>query len=89
MTIFAEILNIVAKFWENSICKAEIFAKLSLKYWRCRNTSLPIYLIIFTISEVCLISPCVFILKTNTKFEKFSELALSCVNEALFVWNLN
>jgi len=41
--IFLEILNIVNKFWKDSIFKAEIFANLSLKYnlrnFRCRNTN--------------------------------------------------
>jgi len=32
ITIFAEILNIVAKFRKDSIFKAEILAKLSQKY---------------------------------------------------------
>jgi len=31
ITIFAEILNIVAEFWKDLIVRAEIFAKLSLK----------------------------------------------------------
>jgi len=42
ISIFAEILNIVAKFRTDSIFRADIFAKLSLKYWRnfrCHNTT--------------------------------------------------
>jgi len=42
ITIFAEILNIVAKFGNDSIFSADIFGKLSIKYgrnFRCRNTS--------------------------------------------------
>jgi len=42
ITIFVQILNIVEKFWKDSIYRAKFLAKLALKYWRNfrgRNTN--------------------------------------------------